>query len=109
MPDPLYVLPAVALSAAVTWALRALPFTLLAPLHASRTIQYLSTRMPAGVMVILLVYCLRDVPMSASGAVAPLVALTATVGLHLWRRSALLSILTGTAAYVALTSTVFAS
>ncbi|MFI5793476.1 branched-chain amino acid transporter permease [Streptomyces sp. NPDC051677] len=108
MPDSLYILTAVTLSAAATWALRALPFTLLAPLRASGTVQYLSTRMPAGVMVILLVYCLRDVSMSVSGAVAPLAALSATVGLHLWRRSALLSILAGTAVYVVLTSTVFA-
>ncbi|MFB7573459.1 branched-chain amino acid ABC transporter, partial [Streptomyces sp. NPDC056165] len=41
MPDPRYLLLAVAVSAAVTWALRALPFTVLASLRASRTVQYL--------------------------------------------------------------------
>lgn len=31
MPDPFYVLAAVLVASAVTWALRALPFALLAP------------------------------------------------------------------------------
>ncbi|MFJ5898613.1 branched-chain amino acid transporter permease [Streptomyces sp. NPDC093064] len=77
---------AVAVSDAVTWALRALPFTVLASLRASRTVQYLGARMPAGVMVILFVYCLRDLPLTQSRAAAPLAALAVTVGLHLWCR-----------------------
>jgi branched-subunit amino acid transport protein AzlD len=106
MPDPRYLLAAVAVSAAVTWGLRALPFTALAPLRASRTVRYLSTRMPAGVMVILLGYCLRAVPLtSLTGLVTPLLALGVTVGLHLWRRNALLSILGGTTVNVLLAST----
>ncbi|MER5863204.1 AzlD domain-containing protein [Kitasatospora sp. NPDC002040] len=107
MPDTRYLLAAVAVSTAVTWALRALPFAVLAPLRASSTVRYLSTRMPAGVMVILLVYCLRDLPLTQPRAVAPLAALAVTVGLHLWRRNALLSILGGTAVHVALASAVF--
>jgi branched-subunit amino acid transport protein AzlD len=110
MPDHLYVLGAVVVSAAVTWGLRALPFAALSGLRASRTVDYLSTRMPAGVMVILLVYCLRDVPQAAPAQMAsPLLALAVTIGLHLWRRNALLSILGGTAVHVALVSTVLAA
>ncbi|MFE7112011.1 branched-chain amino acid transporter permease [Streptomyces sp. NPDC057575] len=108
MPDTLYAIAAILVSAAVTWVLRALPFAALAPLRASATIQFLSTRMPAGVMVILVVYCLRDLPVAQSRALASLAALAVTIGLHLWRRNALLSILGGTAAHVALASTVFA-
>ncbi|MFE7211994.1 branched-chain amino acid transporter permease [Streptomyces sp. NPDC001698] len=108
MPDTRYLLLAVAVSAAVTWALRALPFTVLASLRASRTVQYLGARMPAGVMVILFVYCLRDLPLTQSRAAAPLAALAVTVGLHLWRRNALLSILGGTVVSVALASSLFA-
>ena len=106
MPDPRYLLAAVAVSAAVTWGLRALPFTALAPLRASRTVRYLSTRMPAGVMVILLAYCLRGLPLaSPAGLLTPLLALAVTVGLHVWRHSALLSILGGTTVNVVLAST----
>jgi branched-subunit amino acid transport protein AzlD len=108
MPDARYLLVAVAVSAAITWALRALPFTVLTPLRASKTVQHLSTRMPAGVMVILFVYCLRDLPLTQLRAAAPLAALACTIGLHLWRRNALLSILGGTAVNVTLASTLFA-
>ncbi|MCX4835475.1 AzlD domain-containing protein [Streptomyces sp. NBC_01016] len=109
MPDTTYAIAAVLVTAAVTWALRALPFAALAPLRESATVQYLSRRMPAGVMVILVVYCLRDLPVTEVGAVAPLAALAVTVGLHLWRRNALLSILGGTVVHVVLASTVFAA
>lgn len=108
MSDVRYAVAAVLVAAAVTWALRLLPFAALAPLRASATVRFLSTRMPAGVMVILVVYCLRDLPLSQPSALAPLAALAVTVGLHLWRRNALLSILGGTAVHVVLASTVFA-
>ncbi|MGW1782616.1 branched-chain amino acid transporter permease [Streptomyces sp. NPDC002143] len=108
MPDTHYAVAAILVSGAVTWTLRALPFAVLARLRTSGAVQYLSTRMPAGVMIILVVYCLRDLPLSQARALAPLAALAVTVCLHLWRRNALLSILGGTAVHVALASTVFA-
>ncbi|MFE5666391.1 branched-chain amino acid transporter permease [Streptomyces niveus] len=108
MPDTGYTITAVLVAAAVTWALRALPFTALTPLRESGTVQYLSTRMPAGVMVILVVYCLHDLPLTEPRAMAPLAALAVTTGLHLWRRNALLSILGGTATHVILASTILA-
>ncbi|MEY9995317.1 branched-subunit amino acid transport protein AzlD [Streptomyces sp. V4I8] len=70
--------------------------------------QYLSTRMPAGVMVILVVHCLREVSVTDSRAVAPLAALAVTVGLHQWRRNARLSVLAGTAVHVTSAGAVFA-
>ena len=105
MPDTTYILAGVAVSASVTWALRALPFAVLAPLRTSDTIAYLATRMSAGVMVILVVYCLRDVPSDGVGAALSVVPpLTITVVLQLWRRNALLSILAGTLISVALST-----
>ncbi|WP_069630029.1 branched-chain amino acid transporter permease [Streptomyces niveus] len=108
MSDTGYTITAVLAAAAVTWALRALPFTALTPLRESGTVQYLSTRMPAGVMVILVAYCLHDLPLTETRAMAPLAALAVTAGLHLWRRNALLSILGGTATHTILASTVLA-
>jgi branched-subunit amino acid transport protein AzlD len=97
MPHTPYLLTAVAVSAAVTWGLRALPFTALAPLRASAAVGYLGARMPLGVMVILLAYTLRRVPLADPVQALPdILALAATVGLHLWRRNAVLSILGGT-------------
>ena len=103
MPDMPYLLSAVAAAAAVTWGLRALPFSALAPLRASAIIGYLRARMPLGVLVILLAYTLRGLPLAAPARALPAVlALAATGGLHLWRRNAVLSILGGTAINVAL-------
>ncbi|MFE3051091.1 branched-chain amino acid transporter permease [Streptomyces albidoflavus] len=108
MPDTHHLIAVAILCCVITWALRALPFAALGPLRSSRTLQFLSTRMPAGVMVILSLYTLRTLPLTEVRAIAPLAALTVTAGLHLWRRNALLSILAGTAVCVALSSTFFA-
>jgi branched-subunit amino acid transport protein AzlD len=106
MSDPHYLIGAVVVSAAVSWALRALPFAALTRLRSSPTVTYLGTAMPAGVMLILVVYCLRDLPSASLRQTGvTLFALAATVALHLWRRSPILSILGGTALYVTLAST----
>lgn len=103
MPSAGYLFAAAGVAAAVTWALRALPFAALNALRSSAVVRELGARLPAGVMVILLCYCLRDLPVThPARMVAPLVALGVTVGVHLWRRSALLSIIGGTVVYVVL-------
>jgi branched-subunit amino acid transport protein AzlD len=105
MPDPAYLITAVAVAATVTYGLRALPFAVLAPLRSSAVVRYLSERMPAGIMVILLVYTLRGLsPAAPAAALGVAAALAVTVGLHLWRRNAVLSILGGTAVHVLLAS-----
>lgn len=109
MPEAGYLLAAVAVAVAVTWALRALPFAALAPLRSSRLVAYLAAAMPAGVMVILAVYTLRGfTPHVPERAGPTLVALAVTVGLHLWRRNVVLSIFGGTAVHVALVNLVAA-
>jgi branched-subunit amino acid transport protein AzlD len=104
VPDTAYLTSVVVLAAAVTWTLRALPFALLAPLRSSKVVPYLATSMPVGVMAILVVHTLRDVP--PYGAAVG-IALAATVALHLWRRNVVLSIAGGTAVHVLLASLVF--
>jgi branched-subunit amino acid transport protein AzlD len=95
----------VAVSAAITWALRALPFAALAPLRRSVVVRYLSLHMPLGVMVVLAFYTLRNIP-TADGPEpwAAVAALAVTVGLHLWRRNLLLSIVAGTLTNVLIAS-----
>ncbi|WP_372344512.1 branched-chain amino acid transporter permease [Streptomyces sp. KL116D] len=108
MPDAPYLLSAVGVAVAVTWALRALPFAVLAPLRSSATVSYLDSHMPVGVLTILSVYALRDVtPRLPDRAWPTVLALAVTVGLHLWRRNLLLSVFGGTAAHVALVGAVF--
>lgn len=109
MPSTPYLLVAVAVAAAVTWGLRAIPFAALAPLRESPVARFLSAHMPAGVMVVLVVYSLHDAEFTRAPYGTPLLlALLVTVGLHLWKRNAVLSILSGTAVHVLLASVVFA-
>ncbi|KDN82836.1 branched-chain amino acid transporter permease [Kitasatospora cheerisanensis] len=98
MPDWRYVLAGLLTMFAVTLLLRAAPFVLLGRLRESGLLRFLAATMPAGVMVILTVYTLRDVPLAEAGPAAA--GLAATLGLHLWRRNALLSIVAGTAVYM---------
>lgn len=101
MPDTGYIALLVAVSAAVTWGLRALPFAALAPLRHSAVVRYLSLHMPLGVMVMLALYTIRDAPeASVYQQIWLAVAVLVTVALQLWRRHALLSILAGTVVYV---------
>jgi branched-subunit amino acid transport protein AzlD len=78
MHDPQYVLAAVLVAAAITWALRAVPFALLAPLRHSELIRFLSDHSPGGVMIALVGYTVRNVawldpaialPILVSGAI----------------------------------------
>jgi branched-subunit amino acid transport protein AzlD len=109
MPDTLYLVAASLTMFAVTFALRALPFAALKPMRDSALIGYLSRHMPAGIMIILVVYTLRDVSLGqAPHGLSEALAIAATVVLHLLKRNAVASIIGGTAVYVLLVNLVFA-
>ncbi len=109
MMDPWYVAAGIGIVAAITWTLRAAPFAMLAPLRENELLAYLEQRMPVGIMLILAAYTLREVhPTMLTTAGPAALALAVTVGLHLWRGSATLSIFSGTAVYVGLASAVAA-
>ncbi|GAB2633425.1 AzlD domain-containing protein [Prescottella soli] len=107
MPDVSYILAALAVIMAVTFALRAVPFAVIAPLRSSALVHYLGAHMPVGIMLILAVYTLRNVSIAPASLGPAVAALAVTIGLHLWRRHALLSILGGTGAYMVLVNSVF--
>ncbi|RZL27391.1 MAG: branched-chain amino acid ABC transporter [Rhodococcus sp. (in: high G+C Gram-positive bacteria)] len=108
MPDTTYIFSAVAIMAVVTFALRAIPFAVLKPLRSSALVAYLGIYMPAGVMLILVMYSLKNVSVTGpSHGLPELIAVSATAAIHLWRKNAVLSIVVGTAMYVALMNTIF--
>ena len=108
MPDTFYLAASSLTMFAVTFALRALPFAALRPLRDSALIGYLSRHMPAGIMIILVVYTLRDVSLGqAPHGLPEALAIAATVALHLLKRNAVASIIGGTAVYVLLVNLVF--
>lgn len=105
MPEPAYIISAVAVAGLITWILRAAPFVMLAPLRNSALLAYLGECMPVGIMLILAVYTVQDLPLEQVSASAPVViALAVTVALQLWRGKMTWSIFAGTGVYVALMS-----
>nr|MBA3278050.1 AzlD domain-containing protein [Geodermatophilaceae bacterium] len=85
MPSTGYLAAALASAATITFALRSVPFALLRPVRDSRLVGYLGTHMPAGVMVILVVYLLRDLTLDRRPYGLPeAAALLVTVGLYTW-------------------------
>jgi branched-subunit amino acid transport protein AzlD len=100
-----YLLAGVGVAAAVTFALRAVPFALAARMRGSALLADLGRWMPAGAVIVLAGYCLHGIDLRAAGHGIPQVtAVAATVAVHLWRRNAVISIVVGTACCVALTS-----
>ena len=75
---------------------------------APRIVAYLGKVLPCAVMGLLVVYCLKDVqPAAAPYGLPELIAGAIVVGLHLWKRNTLLSIVTGTVSYMLLLQFVF--
>ncbi|MPV37394.1 branched-chain amino acid transporter permease [Georgenia subflava] len=102
MPSPLQILLTLLVIGAVTYALRLAPFVALRKVRDSELVDHLSRTMPLGVMAILVVYTLSTVDLTAAPHGLPEIAgVAVTAGLHLWRRNAMLSIIAGTATYMA--------
>ncbi len=102
MPDSVpgagYVFVALFVMFAVTVVLRAAPFVALSALRDNAFVDFLGRTMPTGVMVILVMYTLRDV--GSTTWVPATIGLAGTVGMHVWRRNAALSTVVGTGLYL---------
>lgn len=108
MPD-LHGCAAVAVVAAVTMLLRFLPFLIFnGDRKIPRVIEKLGRVLPTAVMGMLVVYSLKDVHFSsAAGFVPALIACAVVCALYLWKRSTLLSVVSGTVCYMLLVQLVF--
>jgi len=102
VPGTAYLLAGLGLMFLVTLALRAAPFLALTRLRDSGIVRYLGRTMPAGVMVVLVVYTLRDTTAELGSWVPATVALGLTLAVHLAFRRAAASIVLGTATYMLL-------
>ena len=99
----------VAVMAAVTILLRFLPFLIF---RADRPIPayvvYLGHVLPPAIIGMLVVYCLKDTAVTAAPHGLPeLIAALSVVVLQVWKRSSLVSILSGTVIYMLLVQLVF--
>lgn len=71
-------------------------------------ILYLGKVVPFTAMGLLIVYCLKDVPVRESPHALPeLIALAVVSGTYLWKRNSILSVVIGTAVYMLLVQAVF--
>lgn len=97
----------VAVMSVVTILLRAAPF-LIFKNKTPGYVMYLGKVLPAAIIGMLVIYCLKDTEVLSAPFGAPeLIAGLLVVGLHVWKRNILLSILAGTIAYMFLTQLVF--
>ena len=97
----------VAVMSVVTILLRAAPF-LIFNKKAPAYVMYLGQVLPAAIIGMLVVYCLKDTELLSVPFGAPeLLSGLLVVGLQAWKRNILLSILAGTVVYMLLTQLVF--
>lgn len=97
----------IAVCALATFATRVVPFVALARQAEHPLILHLGRYLPPAVMLVLVLYALRDFrPLLAgqlnatANGLPMLVAALIVAALHLWRRNALLSIVLGTGSYM---------
>ena len=99
----------IAVCALVTMGLRFLPFLIFGENRQTPpVITYLGHVLPYAIMGMLVVYCLKDVTVTAAPFGIPeLLGCTAVAGLHVWKRNTLLSIGLGTVFHMLLVQFVF--
>ncbi|HBN56172.1 MAG TPA: branched-chain amino acid transporter AzlD [Lachnospiraceae bacterium] len=92
----------VLLMALVTWLLRFMPFFIFGK-STPPYIVYLGKVLPSAIIGMLVIYCLKDVDMTAAPFGLPeCMAVGSVVVLQYWKRNSLISILFGTVLYMAL-------
>ena len=92
----------IAVMAIVTAALRFLPFVIFRE-HTPKYIVYLGKVLPAAIIGMLVIYCLKDVNlMAVPFGIPELIAVAGVVALQAWKRNSILSILGGTVVYMVL-------
>lgn len=97
----------IAVMAIVTMLLRFLPFLIFTK-ETPEYISYLGKVLPAALIGMLIIYCIRDVSiLDQPHGLPELIAGLAVAGLQAWKRNSLLSILSGTVIYMLLVQLVF--
>lgn len=104
MDSTTYILAFIAIATIATFATRVIPFLFLSRHHEHPLLLHIGRYLPAAVMALLVVvFLIKSAQWTAPafGADA-LLPCAVVILLHLWRRNALLSIVAGTAVYMAI-------
>lgn len=101
--DRTYVYAGLILFTIINFFLRASPFLILGNRELPDWLDYLSRHLPGAIMAILVIYNLRNTVFTqAPYGIPELIAVVVTVILHYWKESTVLTLVGGTAVYVAL-------
>lgn len=95
--------------ASVTGFVRAIPYLLFGrKKELPTTVQYLGTVLPASIMIILVVYCVRNIKLSSFPfGLAELISIAVVIAAQAAKKNTFLSIFLGTTCYMILIRTVF--
>lgn len=108
MDKTLHAVLAIAIMSAITLLLRGLPFLIFNGKQTPPFIKYLGKYLPYAIMGMLVVYCLKGVrPLAYPYGLPELIAIAVVALLHIWKRNTLLSIVSGTVAYMLLVQVIF--
>ena len=104
-----YVLISVIVCALCTQVTRWLPFLLFGgKKELPKLVRYLGVVLPAAIMAVLVVYCLKGItPLAYPYGLPELLSVALVVVLHAWKGNTLLSIGAGTACYMVLVQAAF--
>lgn len=100
----------IALVVAGTMLTRFLPF-LIFPEHKNtpKSIEYLGTILPFAMTGLLVVYSLKDTTvLTWPYGIPQALAVAVVIGVHVWKRNMMLSMIAGTCTYMVLIQTIFA-
>ena len=95
-----YLIIVIIVMALSTYFTRLIPFVLFSPGREISILNYVAKSTPPMVMMILVVYMLKDINDQSYELIYTLNALAITIGFQVYKRNALLSIVAGTAAYM---------
>ena len=103
MSETAYILMVIAAVALATFATRALPFVFFSSREPPELLSTIEKNLPPMILLLLLIYCLKDVQWFQAPYGAPEIFTIASVtALHVWKRNAMLSIFAGTGLYMLL-------
>lgn len=104
-----YAVAVILIAALCTFFTRVLPFLIFGRKgELSPMIRFLGNALPAAVIAILIVYCVRNTEFLVPASLLPqLISIVVVVLLHVWKRNNLLSIGVGTICYMVLVQAVF--
>ena len=95
-----YLLAVMLVMAISTYLTRLTPFLMFTPGKENAKLNFVAKNTPPMVMMILVIYMLKDVDYLSTAIFYTLFALAVTVGLQILKRNALLSIVSGTIVYM---------